>query len=255
MTFHVPMKQLDAAALERILRTGGHRLARTERISQREPLPVPAPRARQLLHLAMQPDFTLVREYRAHYFLVDSEQLDDQLLGLGESAFVQYTSNRAASDELSDACTSFLKGPISWLASQIDPGDGLIFWPGLARPSVDSEPAEDYVAIESLYPIATTGSGLGHLAPFAIRLCCPQALYFAILYESARATYHEEHLRDYFVYDEGAATLFKIHHHDRVEAMIPNAALHQRKVEDLRSRPGRFIDVSDYYDPEFDDDE
>lgn len=197
----------------------------------------------RIITVAVEEDPVLKEPYRQRYFVCDGARLA-ALTGLPEEIrgrWLGLVSRMSGGWE-----RAFLAGPGAWLLSRVVSSDRVLTWVRDGEHSWYQATVEAFcskVGVEG--ETRTVLDLIGQKRRSAAVILDPRADWFlAAVAVSLSMT--SETCVDCFMADGSCEAVYKIHHHDKIVASIPNAGLRAGAVWDLISNPDFFVDVSDY---------
>ena len=213
----------------------------------------PTPEA--IVTVAMNLDPTLMPAYRQRYFACYLKSAEEPVPAIRDApAFALPELSREVATE-SPAEDCFLHGPFRWFLRRIQCFNSVLFWPECREPNTDGAFAQADL-LEGLpflrERLGTDASGLAEIGAVVLDLRREPA--WMVLWEVA--TQVSQSFSDFFVSDLECHEVYRLHHHGKVVASLPDGASRQELIDDLANWSDLIEDCSGYvseWDDEDDD--
>ena len=235
------VKTISFGDLVGVLTQKGHNVAVCEGHGPAEPRVSVEPD--RIITVAVEEDPILREQYRQRYFVCNGAQLAS-LTGLPEGIrerWLGLVSRIPAEWE-----KAFLAGPGAWLLSRLVSSNGVLTWVSDPENSwyqatVEAFCSRNRVAAETRVILDL----IGQQRRWGAVVLDPKVDWFLDLVALSLSMTSETCV-DCFMAEGSCDSFYRIHHHDKIVASIPNAGLRTGVLWDLISNPSFFEDVSDY---------
>jgi hypothetical protein len=199
---------------------------------------LPCPNTHVTVGLNLDP--TLKPEYRERYFACLLESQDNPV------PIVQYDAAFALSEPFRDAAeqslpaSDFMDGPFRWLLHRLLRFRSMLLWPANC-------PEAGWIGLLEERPRLGEWLRDATVAPFAVGaivLNSTDARDCAVLWEVAKSV--SDSFIDWYVSDPECNEVYRLHHHDKIEASVPNPTTREKMLQELAERDDVIEDCSGY---------